>query len=47
MATVEVEAKSAYTRTVRPWTGPSESGAVADAIDVAGGNVVGVCFPEL
>ena len=44
MTTIEVEAKSAYYQdgeTV-PWS--VESGSVSDAIEAAGGNVVGVLF---
>ena len=44
MTTVEVEAKSAYYQDGQTVDWTVESGAVADAIDAAGGNVVGVLF---
>ena len=44
MTAVEVEAKSAYYQDGQAVDWTVESGAVADAIDAAGGNVVGVLF---
>ncbi|MDP6199951.1 MAG: hypothetical protein QF531_04190, partial [Candidatus Poseidonia sp.] len=44
MTTVELEAKSAYYEDGQTVDWTVESGAVADAIEVAGGNVVGVLF---
>ena len=44
MTAVEVEAKSAYYQDGQAVDWTVESGAVADAIDASGGNVVGVLF---
>ena len=44
MTAVEVEAKSAYYQDGQAADWTVESGSVADAIDAAGGNVVGVLF---